>query len=312
MKGLSRTQSIPPSPPLPSPMIDVRYVRGVSLEDPTAPWQLYHSYALEQRQVITPTLGGGGEVRVLDDQGNTLYSTTFVTDTIGSGEMVALYSVQVPVFANEDEIQVLKNGVLQDSITRSTNAPQVTVSSPLPGQTLTTTLHVDWSAADADGDTLMSSVLFSHDQERWTSLRTLIFGEATTYDVSYLPSCSSCTVRVMVTDGMNTTTTDIAGLKVTPNRAPTVHIMTPQDGEIVLSGTNIVFQGIVSDQEDGEIMAEGDDLSVVWSSSIDGVVGTGTSFNSASLSVGVHTLTLTATDSGGAFGSDVVTVTVVP
>jgi len=37
MKGLSRTQSIPPSPPLPSPMIDVRYVRGVSLEDPTAP-----------------------------------------------------------------------------------------------------------------------------------------------------------------------------------------------------------------------------------------------------------------------------------
>jgi len=226
--------------------------------------------------------------------------------------MVALYSVQVPVFANEDEIQVLKNGVLQDSITRSTNAPQVTVSSPLPGQTLTTTLHVDWSAADADGDTLMSSVLFSHDQERWTSLRTLIFGEATTYDVSYLPSCSSCTVRVMVTDGMNTTTTDIAGLKVTPNRAPTVHIMTPQDGEIVLSGTNIVFQGIVSDQEDGEIMAEGDDLSVVWSSSIDGVVGTGTSFNSASLSVGVHTLTLTATDSGGAFGSDVVTVTVVP
>lgn len=128
----------------------------------------------------------------------------------------------------------------------------------------------------------------------------------------HLPSCQSCTVRVIVTDGMNTVTSDVTDLKIVPNRAPKVRIVAPQDGEMLLFGTNVILYGSVSDKEDGEVVAEEDDLSVAWTSSLDGTIGYGTSLNTAALSLGTHTLTLTASDSGGAQGSDVITVRVEP
>ena len=54
----------------------------------------------------------------------------------------------------------------------------------------------------------------------------------------------------------------------------------------------------------------GEPATLVWTSSIEGQIGTGESF-SALLSVGVHTITLTATNAGGAVATDQVTVTVV-
>jgi hypothetical protein len=44
----------------------------------------------------------------------------------------------------------------------------------------------------------------------------------------------------------------------------------------------------------------------VWTSSIDGPIGTGETFD-APLTAGVHTVTLTATDSDGNVGTDTVT-----
>ena len=51
--------------------------------------------------------------------------------------------------------------------------------------------------------------------------------------------------------------------------------------------------------------------SLVWTSSRDGQIGTGTSFTKGDLSVGTHTITLTAKDAQGASGVATRAITIV-
>ena len=88
------------------------------------------------------------------------------------------------------------------------------------------------------------------------------------------------------------------------NDAPTVSITSPPDSSTFDSGATILFEGTASDTEDGDLTG-----SLVWTSNIDGLIGTGGSF-STTLSDGDHTITASVTDSGGKTGSDFVTVTV--
>ncbi len=71
-------------------------------------------------------------------------------------------------------------------------------------------------------------------------------------------------------------------------------------------GDTITFTGTGEDAEDGTPTGS----SLVWTSSIDGQIGTGGSFTRNGLSAGTHTITLTVTDSDGATGSDLVSITV--
>ncbi len=88
------------------------------------------------------------------------------------------------------------------------------------------------------------------------------------------------------------------------NTPPDVTITVPIDGATFASGATINFAGTATDAEDGDLTA-----SLVWTSSIDGQIGTGGSF-SAVLSDGAHSITAEATDSGGATGSDSIGITV--
>lgn len=88
------------------------------------------------------------------------------------------------------------------------------------------------------------------------------------------------------------------------NTVPTVSITSPEDGASFVSGTSISFTGSASDAEDGNLTS-----SLVWMSSINGQIGTGGSFSKV-LNDGTHTITASATDSGGLTGSASITVTV--
>jgi hypothetical protein len=92
----------------------------------------------------------------------------------------------------------------------------------------------------------------------------------------------------------------------TINASPTATITAPADGSSVASGTSIAFAGSANDTEDGDL-----DVDLVWTSSLAGQIGTGSSF-SAVLWEGTHTVTASVTDSGGLTGSASVTVTVNP
>jgi len=89
-----------------------------------------------------------------------------------------------------------------------------------------------------------------------------------------------------------------------PNDTPIVSITSPADGSTFASGATILFAGSASDTEDGDLTA-----SLAWTSDIDGPIGTGGSF-STTLSDGNHTITASATDSGGKTGSVSISITV--
>ena len=91
-----------------------------------------------------------------------------------------------------------------------------------------------------------------------------------------------------------------------PNASPSVDITAPSNGASFDEGTSINFTGTASDPEDGPLSS-----SLSWSSNLDGALGTGSSIG-ATLSVGSHTVTASVTDSGGASGSDAISVTVNP
>ena len=90
------------------------------------------------------------------------------------------------------------------------------------------------------------------------------------------------------------------------NQSPTATIAAPANASSFTQGQMINFQGSGTDSEDGSLSGP----SLVWSSSLDGQIGTGTSFTRSDLSVGTHTITLTATDSKGASGMATITITV--
>jgi subtilisin family serine protease len=90
------------------------------------------------------------------------------------------------------------------------------------------------------------------------------------------------------------------------NTPPTVSIISPANGAGFDSGTSISFAGSATDAEDGDLTG-----SLVWTSSLDGPIGTGGAFYKV-LSDGTHTITAAVTDSVGAAGSASITITVNP
>ena len=128
-------------------------------------------------------------------------------------------------------------------------------------------------------------------------------GGATMY-----PSYSTCSqaLRTLAAD-------DMAGAQAlypggssgsSPNTAPTVSIVSPTSGTTVGEGAMMAFSGSASDAEQGNLSG-----SMVWSSSRDGYLGSGASVSRA-LTAGTHTVTASATDSGGLTSSRQITVTV--
>jgi hypothetical protein len=89
-----------------------------------------------------------------------------------------------------------------------------------------------------------------------------------------------------------------------PNGSPNVSIGSPANGATFASGESIAFSGTADDPEDGDLSG-----SIVWTSSIDGEIGTGSSV-SAVLSDGTHTITADVTDSGSLPASAAVSITV--
>src|SRR5206468_8930202 len=69
------------------------------------------------------------------------------------------------------------------------------------------------------------------------------------------------------------------------NQPPTAHITAPANNSSFAQGASVTFTGNASDPEDGTLT----DTSLVWTSSRDGNIGTGTSFSTSTLSVGTHT-----------------------
>ncbi|MBX3000135.1 MAG: fibronectin type III domain-containing protein [Caldilineaceae bacterium] len=179
----------------------------------------------------------------------------------------------------------------------SANPPSVRVLEPNGGESYAGSLTVRWEASDRDGDPLRFLVQYSADNgATWRVVEADT--DATTLqidDVGHLPGTTGMTarVRVFANDGLRTvsdTSDRPFSMRMNP---PQPRISNPSDGEIVAFGETLGLVGDAFDVEDGRVAESG----LSWR--MDGnAAGTGREVSINGLSLGKHTVDLTAIDSG--------------
>lgn len=175
-------------------------------------------------------------------------------------------------------------------------APSASISAPSDGTSVVqnTAVTLTGAGTDAEDGTLADSLLV------WSSDKDGPLGAGTSLVRSNL-SVGTHVITLSVKDSKGATATSQRSLTVTAaivsqNTAPEGWINTPTSGASFVQGTAVAFSGAATDAEDGTLSG----ASIVWTSSINGQIGTGTSFSKSNLSVGTHTITMTSTDSKGA------------
>lgn len=204
------------------------------------------------------------------------------------------FSILLPYPAGVARI-VLKKGTKELAVQLvSSNSPQVTVLSPNGGETWPGTgmETISWAGNDTDGDSLTYSVFYSHDGSSWIPVGNSITETQITVDVANLPGGNNAKVRVLATDGVNTSSDESNAFFTVGTKAPQAFILSPNENITVPSESPLYFQGTAFDFEDGTL----DKTALRWSSDVDGDLGTG-GLVSANLSQGRHIITLTVTDS---------------
>jgi subtilisin family serine protease len=179
--------------------------------------------------------------------------------------------------------------------------PTVTINSPTNGSTVNQGASVSFSgsANDPEDGNVNASLV-------WSSSRDGQIGTGASFSTNSL-SVGVHTITAQATDTLGKTGSASISLEVVvpPNTPPTVQITAPGNGSTFTEGAVISFTGNASDSQDGNVTA-----SLVWTSNLDGQIGTGGSFSLSTLSVGTHTITAVATDSGNLTGNASITVTI--
>ncbi|MDO8537396.1 MAG: PKD domain-containing protein, partial [archaeon] len=91
------------------------------------------------------------------------------------------------------------------------------------------------------------------------------------------------------------------------NQPPTANITSPTSGDDFTEGEQITFVGSAVDPEEGTLNGN----SLQWTIEDGTNIGSGTSFNYSALSLGNHTITLTATDSQGLTGTATIQIEII-
>jgi len=128
-----------------------------------------------------------------------------------------------------------------------------------------------------------------------------------------VPDAGEVRVRLDVTDSDGATVSENIDLEVLVNTAPSAAISLPQETGAYFSNIDVPLEGVGVDLEGSPT-----ELTAVWSSNVDGELGTvtpdssGNANTAAPLTQGAHTITLTVTDPGNLSGTDTVDITVGP
>ncbi|HSF17945.1 MAG TPA: hypothetical protein VLK65_20575 [Vicinamibacteria bacterium] len=172
-------------------------------------------------------------------------------------------------------------------------APTVTITAPANGSVFEFAQNVTFSgtATDPQQGNLTPSL-------SWSSSLNGNIGSGGSFSTTTLFS-GTHTITAKVTDNGYLTGTAQITITVNPNTPPSVSIFAPSDGSVFPVGTSIFFDGSASDAQQGNLSGI-----MVWTSDIQGLLGTGASFSKMDLSAGLHTIIASVTDNGGATSTD--------
>ncbi|MDP3154525.1 MAG: PKD domain-containing protein [Archangium sp.] len=201
------------------------------------------------------------------------------------------------------------NATGRASITVSVNtpnnaAPLVTITAPANNTTVFQGSSVTFtgSGTDAEDGALTGAAL------EWSSSRDGVLGTGVSVTTTTLTAGSHLITLVGRDSGGNTGTATRTVQVLPMNAAPTVTITAPANNTQVAAGTSLTFTATATDPEDGALTG----MALRWTSSVSGVLGTGASLTTSSLTQGAHTITVSATDSGGRNASASISLTITP
>lgn len=224
------------------------------------------------------------------------FEPTFIDNEAGIITDVDGFNLILPYSPDVTRI-VLKKGATELAVRAvSAHAPAVTVLSPNGGETWAAsgTYTITWTASDLDDDPLTYSVLYNSDGNNWVPVGTAITTTQLVVNAADLAGGTAARVRVLATDGVNTSSDESNAAFTVGRKGPSAFILAPTGDVRFMPGTPLWLQGYGYDLEDGTL--EG--VALLWRSNRDGDLGTGSQALVA-LSPGRHTITLAATDSHG-------------
>ncbi len=221
--------------------------------------------------------------------------TTFATSTLQSGTHVITLTAS-------DNFTTPGTGIATVVITINNTFPTVSISSPANNSSFYENTNVTLSgvASDPEDGILSGTSLV------WRSSLSGVIGTGTPLVLNTLIE-GTHSITLTATDSNNAATTSSAITLTIGNETPDAAIASPASGNSYNQGQSIVFTGLATDDEDGTLTG----ASITWTSSLDGLIGTGTVITASDLTPGTHTITMTATDSQGSTATAIITITVV-
>lgn len=177
------------------------------------------------------------------------------------------------------------------------NAPMCSITAPTNQSKVNfdadTTLAA--TATDPQDGTLTgASVVWT------TDLQTAPLGTGASTTVRLPPGSNNVTCTVKDSQGLSG-----SSFITVLSKSPYARINHPSNNETRPANQAVPFVGVGNDFEDGALTG----AKMVWTSSIDQSIGTGQMFN-RTLSVGIHTITLTVTDAAGNTDTSSITLTI--
>lgn len=255
---------------------------------------------------------GDYELRLLACDGSTQFSKPFslsFVDVEGNPRTTAAFAMILPDPGEFCTVQLLGDQELLAERVVSEYAPEVTVSQPNGGESWSTDQElVAWSATDDDeGDTLTASILYSADGgATWMPVASSIEGTEFTVDSRTLPGTQDGRIRVIVTDGINTSHDDSDGPFTVADKPPAVAILSPPNNAIVPAGSPVTFHGVARTPRGNRLGTD----SFIWS--VDGAgMGLGNPV-SAMFAPGQHQVVLQATAGNELTGEAAIQLMVLP
>ncbi len=182
------------------------------------------------------------------------------------------------------------------SLARGAAPPAVSLIDPVGGELFPADADVstEWTSSDPDpGAQLFYELAYSPDGGTTFIPLGTTTGTARNWSAARMPGTTKGLIRVRVSDGFDLAESMNSSFFELADASPTVSIVSPSDGRQFLQYNEVMLRAVAADPEDGALGG----ANVSWSSDRDGNLGSGDTLLLTSLSVGVHTIDVIATDS---------------
>lgn len=201
--------------------------------------------------------GHGYRIRQVNGAGAVLAESNLVlltSDGDGDESVMRGFAQFVAVETEVREIRILQGSALLARLPVSPTPPAVVSGTP-SFEAASGTVRWSWTASDADGDPVFSTVQFSHDNgATWETARADLAGTSTVLEAATLRGGAMTRLRVIATDGFHATVAQSPALAL-PRHAPTLTLTGLNSGMQLPFHADLSLMAFAHDVEDGTLSA---------------------------------------------------------